>query len=155
MSKKNQMLVALMAEYKRAVSDYQKVLENVSQAEFVEIKDAATKDPDCHSIQTVSTHIVRSGYGYANYINAAIEKEGWKYEKTVASPTVCIEELNKMLDYNETTFENIYGKTNGELAIYSFKVSWGVTYDLEQLLEHAIVHILRHRRQVEIFLKIS
>jgi hypothetical protein len=26
---------------------------------------------------------------------------------------------------------------------------WGVPYDLEQLLEHAIVHILRHRRQIE------
>ena len=29
---------------------------------------------------------------------------------------------------------------------------WGVTYNLEQLLEHAIVHILRHRRQIEKFM---
>ena len=29
---------------------------------------------------------------------------------------------------------------------------WSVTYDLEQLLEHAIVHVLRHRRQIEKFL---
>jgi len=26
---------------------------------------------------------------------------------------------------------------------------WGQRYDLEQLLEHAIVHVLRHRRQIE------
>ena len=35
-------------------------------------------------------------------------------------------------------------------------VSWGQSYDIEQLMEHAIVHILRHRRQIERFLlKIS
>ena len=27
----------------------------------------------------------------------------------------------------------------------------GQSYDAEQLLEHAIVHILRHRRQIEKF----
>ena len=31
-------------------------------------------------------------------------------------------------------------------------VKWGQTYDPEQLFEHAIVHILRHRRQIERFL---
>ena len=30
---------------------------------------------------------------------------------------------------------------------------WGVRYDLEQLLEHAVVHILRHRRQIEKFIQ--
>jgi hypothetical protein len=29
---------------------------------------------------------------------------------------------------------------------------WGPVYDLEQLLEHMIVHVLRHRRQIERFL---
>jgi len=33
------------------------------------------------------------------------------------------------------------------------KTSWGENYDFEQLLEHAIVHILRHRRQIERLLK--
>ena len=29
---------------------------------------------------------------------------------------------------------------------------WGVVYNVEGLLEHAIVHILRHRRQIEKFI---
>ena len=33
------------------------------------------------------------------------------------------------------------------------KVRWGQLYDPEQLMEHAIVHILRHRRQIENFLE--
>ena len=32
-------------------------------------------------------------------------------------------------------------------------VNWGQQYDIEQLVEHAIVHILRHRRQIEKFIK--
>jgi hypothetical protein len=28
---------------------------------------------------------------------------------------------------------------------------WGQVFDYDQLLEHAIVHILRHRRQIERF----
>ena len=29
---------------------------------------------------------------------------------------------------------------------------WGAVYDAEGLLEHAIVHLLRHRRQIEKFI---
>jgi hypothetical protein len=43
--------------------------------------------------------------------------------------------------------------TDEEIMAVSMKVRWGPTYDLEQLLEHAIVHILRHRRQIERFLE--
>ena len=31
-------------------------------------------------------------------------------------------------------------------------VAWGQLFDIDQLFEHAIVHILRHRRQIERFL---
>ncbi len=30
--------------------------------------------------------------------------------------------------------------------------SWGQKYDLEQLIEHAIVHVMRHRWQIEKFI---
>jgi chromosomal replication initiation ATPase DnaA len=28
------------------------------------------------------------------------------------------------------------------------KTRWGQVYDIEQLTEHAVVHILRHKRQI-------
>ncbi len=31
------------------------------------------------------------------------------------------------------------------------KTYWGQVYDIEQLTEHAIVHVMRHRRQIEKF----
>ena len=32
------------------------------------------------------------------------------------------------------------------------KTRWGQLYDVDQLFEHAIVHVLRHRRQIERFI---
>jgi hypothetical protein len=29
---------------------------------------------------------------------------------------------------------------------------WGQVYDIDQMMEHAIVHVLKHRRQIQRFL---
>ena len=39
-----------------------------------------------------------------------------------------------------------------EISRVVVKTRWGPVYDAEGLLEHAIVHILRHRRQLERFI---
>lgn len=36
-----------------------------------------------------------------------------------------------------------------QIEAVEMTADWGPTYDLEQLIEHAIVHILRHRRQID------
>jgi hypothetical protein len=39
---------------------------------------------------------------------------------------------------------------SGEAVLrIEFRVSWGAVYNPEILLEHAICHVLRHRRQLE------
>ena len=57
-----------------------------------------------------------------------------------------------MFNYNLLLFEDY---PNLELCENDYTkkilVRWGQTYDVEQLLEHAIVHILRHRLQIELF----
>ena len=150
---KNKMLAALLAEYKKAADELKSVLNNISQEEFIEIKDFTTKDPDCHSIQTIIFHVVQSGYTYANYINEQIKVDWYEYHLTISSPQKGIEELDKMLAFTTTTFENIDFISIAEIEDWIIKSRWNVTYDFEQLMEHAIVHILRHRRQIEQFLK--
>jgi len=66
-----------------------------------------------------------------------------------------IEEVNNMLDYTENSFEDIWKKPNNEIEKFKFKTRWNVTYNFEQLMEHAIVHILRHRRQIENIININ
>ena len=148
----NKMLVALLAEYKKAAEELKSVLINIPQEEFIEIKDSNTIDSDCHSIQTIISHVIGSGYTYANYINAQIHVDWYEYNNRIGSPKEGIKELDKMLDFTNTTFLNISAFSNKEIAKWVIKSRWNVTYDFEQLMEHAIVHILRHRRQIEQFL---
>ena len=59
---------ALLDEYERALSDLKRVIADIPPQELVVIADSETDDPDCHSIQTVLTHVVRSAFGYATSI---------------------------------------------------------------------------------------
>ena len=59
---------ALLDEYERAVDELKVVLQNISDADFVNIVDVQTADEDCRSVQTIMRHTVRAGYGYAGYL---------------------------------------------------------------------------------------
>ena len=143
---------ALMDEYERACGTLIRTLQGVAEVDFTRVVDRETKDDACRSIQTIVGHVLASGYGYADYIRTS-----FGINKNSPPPTLpCIEEfpesLRKMLQYAETTLEGRWEIDDEEIAAIRMRVRWGTTYDLEQLLEHAIVHILRHRRQIEHFL---
>jgi hypothetical protein len=53
-----------------------------------------------------------------------------------------------MFEYTVETFEDKWLLTYDELMKIRIKTSW-TTYDLEAIIEHGIVHILRHRLQIE------
>ena len=151
---KNAMVIALFEEYRRATIELKEILSTISKAEFQLVRDAVTEDSDCLSIQTVATHIVQSGYTYINYVNTISKIEWREYEKTIETSTEAIVEIDKMLNYTETSLEQILHFENKEIETWQFDSRWGVTYDFEQLMEHAIVHVLRHRRQIENFLRV-
>lgn len=145
---------ALLDEYERAISDLQAVIQDVTLEELVQIVDKETKDPDCHSIQTILTHVVRSGYCYVieirKHLGETIEYIDRKQLDTIEAYQAS---LNEMFQYNEKLFEDYPNLKLEEMDNdKKMLVSWGQLFDVEQLLEHAIVHILRHRRQIERFL---
>jgi hypothetical protein len=58
-----------------------------------------------------------------------------------------------MLAYTAETLEGRWEYSDEQVGAVRINSRWGVQYDMEQMLEHAIVHILRHRRQIERFLE--
>ena len=145
---------ALLDEYEKAINELKKVINDISKEELIAIADNDTKDPDCKSIQTVLTHVVKSGYGYAIAIRKYL-KENIDYleRRTLGSVIEYQNELSNMFAYNEKLFEDYPNLKIEELENEKkIKVRWGQQYDIEQLMEHAIVHILRHRRQIERFI---
>lgn len=151
--KKNTMLIALIEEYRKSASAYKHIIETIPLSLFEKIIDHKTNDKDCKSIQTISLHIVHSGYTYASYLNAFNSRDWYEYDKSIETPEIAIIEIDKMLNFTEKSLDGLWDKTNDEIESMKFKSRWKVTYDIEQLLEHAIVHVLRHRRQVENILK--
>lgn len=145
---------ALLDEYEQAIVHLQEVISEISYEELIAIVDHETKDPDCKSIQTILTHVISSGYNYIVVIRKHL-KEELEYipQQSLDSLAAYQVGLSNMFKYNEQLF-----KDYPNLKIEEFnnskkiKVRWGQSYDIEQLLEHAIVHILRHRRQIERFL---
>lgn len=146
---------ALLDEYERAVQDLKDVLKTVASSELQAIVDDKTADADCRSIQTVLTHVVRSGYGYATYIRRQQgESLDFPERQLLFSISDYHDALDKMFAYNVQLFEDYPNITLEEInADKKILVNWGQLYDIEQLMEHAIVHILRHRRQIERFLR--
>lgn len=145
---------ALLDEYERAANDLKKLVSTIQHNNYVTVVDNETTDPDCKSIQTITNHVIRSGYGYANYIRRKFaeslteRKEDYKVNTTSSA----CDEIDLMMNYTTETLMNKMGYSFEEMASIKINSNWGQEYDLEQLLEHAIVHILRHRRQIEKFL---
>ena len=144
---------AMMDEYERAAGELKRVLAQTSEENFNRIVDTETKDDDCRSIQTIMTHVVRAGYGYADYIRTAFSIPSTRPESVPVAHREAVEKIDAFLAYTAQTLEGKWEMTDEEIQAVAMKARWGPNYDLEQLLEHAIVHILRHRRQVERFLE--
>jgi len=152
MQQPNQMLVALMDEYRRAAIDLKEILEYLPPSYFLVILDPDTKDEDCRSIKTVIEHVLRSGYGYANYIAKGAQISHNQPTININEPKNGIVQIDKMLDYTEKILSQIWHLPTEKIEAFTYKSKWGPSFDIEQLLEHAIVHILRHRRQIEGFI---
>jgi len=143
---------AVMDEYERAAAELKNLIARISESDFIKIVDAETKDEDCRSVQTIVSHVTNSGFGYANYI-----REWFSIPKNSPERRMLLHkdfpiEFDKMLVYTSETLEGKWEYSDDEIQKVKMVVRWGPKYDLEQLLEHAIVHILRHRRQIEKFI---
>ena len=146
---------ALLGEYKRAINELIVVIKPLSSSEITRIRDYETTNPDCRSIQTILTHIIHAGYGYTNYIeNHPDYKQGRPPKQYSENAHQYIEHLNNMFEYCETFFiKNPFIQLEETDNSKKITTSWGQQYDIDQLIEHAIVHILKHRRQIENFIK--
>jgi len=145
---------ALLDEYERALADLKKVIESVTDDELCVIADAETKDEDCRSIQTVMAHVVYAGYGYATSIHNLKGHNKIRPPKNPRSTSAeYVQDLTGVFAFTEKVLQEF---NDNELEQHDnslkIKAGWGQIYDTEQMMEHAIVHILRHRRQIERFI---
>ncbi len=141
---------SLMDEYEKAAFELRSVLQSVSADDYSRIVEGESEH--CHSIEVIMNHVVRAGYGYSKYIRDALSMDALPVEDRQIPQAEIGGEIDKMLAYTAEIFEGERQITDEEMENIYFKTRWDVTYNIDQLFEHAIVHILRHRRQIQKFL---
>jgi hypothetical protein len=142
---------ALMDEYARAAIDLCAVIEAFDTARFTTERpgvEAWTASP-----RAICLHVIRAAHGYADDIrkarNLAFKARLNLPPETLPTPAAFRPLLAGALRYTEGALAGLYEASEDEVAAIKFTVSWGVAYDPDMLLEHAVCHLLRHRRQLE------
>jgi uncharacterized damage-inducible protein DinB len=141
-----------MDEYERAALELARLVEQIPDDDFMRVVDSQTKDEDCRSVQTIMSHVVRAAYGYADYIRGQLSIASTRPQPELLSREESLEQLDAALRYTIETLDGRWEMSGEEISGIVIKTRWGAVYDLEGLLEHAIVQILRHRRQIEKFI---
>ena len=142
---------ALMDEYERAAIDLKRTVESLSEDAYNEVRDPATQDENCRSIATILSHVVSSGYSYADHLRRPFGMNSTRPARRLLTQREALEQINAMLAYTADTLNGRWEMSEEEITGVKIDSTWGVSYDMEQLMEHAIVHILRHRRQLDKF----
>jgi uncharacterized damage-inducible protein DinB len=144
-------IAALMDEYKKAVDELIEVIKPINQQQLLQTIEPKSVNPDCISIQAILTHVSASMFSYAVYIENSIGLETTRPERVLfGQVSPYISSIREAFKYNEDLFIR-----NPNIKLEEFdqpkkiNTRWGQQYDVEQMLEHAIVHILRHRRQIK------
>lgn len=141
---------ALLDENARAADDFCRVLASFDDARFSAERpgdDANTRSP-----RAIALHVWAAGHRYADYI---LKARGMPHVERfegdpalLARPADARARMREVFVHTERAVAGLQGTLEENRAL-SFTVRWGPTYDPEMLLEHAICHCLRHRRQLE------
>ena len=145
---------AFLDEYERALGELETVLKDVTPEELVHIVEPDTQNASCRSIQTILAHVIMSGYWYVIEIRKSLGEDiAYPPSKELPAVDAYIDALDVMFEFNEKLFEDYPDISTIEWdPDKKIKVRWGQLYDVGQMFEHAIVHVLRHRRQIERFI---
>jgi hypothetical protein len=141
---------ALMDEYARAANDFCGVVEGFDQQRFA--AERPSTSPDAVSPRMVCVHVCASAHRYAHHIRRVMNRDFIaRYEvhaTRLATPGDVRGVLHEAIRFTEETVEPL--RDAPEEYVDTLLLEVGASrYDPEILIEHAIVHLLRHRRQLE------
>lgn len=128
-------------------------VETWKQAKEKNIVLPATDDTDYESLETLLAHLLRSSRGYITWICEKLE---------LADPGIEQQpEASEVITKLESYLEHLLEKWKTPLITIPeekyhhpvFKTKWGVEFCIESMLEHAVMHPIRHEYQLQNLLK--
>jgi hypothetical protein len=118
------------------------------RAKAAGVRLPVTTDPDYASLETLLYHVLRSARGYMTWM---CEKLGLPDPGIEAAPepSRVEQEAGPWVEHLLDRWRLPLAGIEEERFTATFKTRWGVDMSLESMLEHAVLHPMRHRFQLE------
>jgi len=142
---------ALMDEYARAAEDFCRVVATFDKTRFSSEKP--NNSETTRSPRAMCVHVIGGAHRYAHYIRKRLGIDFVERYETDPARVRLSRDVRPLLaeaiKFTESTVEPLLAMSEEKVLALTFPVRWGPTYDPAMILEHAVCHLLRHRRQLE------
>ena len=108
-----------------------------------------TDDPSYASPDHLGGHVLRSARSYLTWIGECVKRPVTDVDLDHDSLSVARKGRAFMEEVLAAWRRHLAALEDAELAPAIYKSRWGEDYNIEQMLEHAVVHPMRHRIQLE------
>jgi len=109
----------------------------------------ATDDPSYQSSDHLAGHVLRAARNYLTWIGECVRRPVTDVDPEVDPLRIAARGPAFIDEVLAAWRRHLAALEDRELAPAMYKSRWGDDYDIEQMLEHAIVHPMRHRIQLE------
>ncbi len=139
-----------MDEYERAERELETVLHAMTTEEYDAIVEPQAR-PELQSVHAMMEHVVNACYGYAVYTAGALGAPRERPRVHDVPHGEAIAMLRTALAFTDDVLRPHYTMSEDDMDQIHMTAPWKIEYSIDQMLEHAVCHILRHRRQIEKF----
>src|SRR5262245_7760588 len=108
----------------------------------------ALGDPDYESAEKLVTHVNGSARSYLTWIWEVLGSPIGL--QVIRDPAIVVPQLDAYMEETLAAWPtHLSVLTNEQLAPEQYKSRWGEMFTIDQMLEHAVIHPMRHRIQLE------
>jgi len=108
-----------------------------------------TDDPSYQSAEHLGGHVFRAARNYLTWIGEFVNRPVTDVDSDTDAVSIARKGRVFMDGVLAAWRRHLALLENGELTPATRKSRWGEDYNIEQMLEHAVVHPMRHRIQLE------
>lgn len=146
--KKISIAESLLNEYATSIELLKETLGKVRNEQLQTVILTEPDDKEFESIQSILSHVLFWGYYYIRMIEIDKKLSGSKWNRRDSFETI-LEYINELDKMYKVSYDFLINLTDKEMMESNPKFC-----DIEGLIEHAIVHVYRHKSQIERFIEL-
>mgnify|MGYP001583555081 CR=1 FL=1 len=108
-----------------------------------------TDDPSYGSVEHVGGHVFRAARGYLTWIGECVKRPVADVDPETDLAKIARQGRSFVDQVLAAWRRHLVLLEDAELTPATYVSRWGEAYNIEQMLEHAVVHPMRHRIQLE------